>query len=277
MLTRTTARALLRRDLGGTWDVSANSGSLHNTRIGTRGTASVVLKLGQPVAALRRLAELGVTPAVRAWGELDGTPYTIQRMAMGFSPQPAWFEAHVDDLARLIRRYQRDERLAELLREDPSRDHLDVAAAASMFDDIQPRSGSPMWTRDVLVARTEWRRRAGELAPLPPAPIHADPHRWNYVVEGDRLYLVDWDQIDLSDRWRDAGLQLWWHVPEARWPEVVITLGQRLDGALRSRILWWAAFKAMRNGYWDDARGAEALTGMNARGFLAATNALVEI
>jgi hypothetical protein len=36
-----------------------------------------------------------------------------------------------------------------------------------------------------------------------------------------RLYLVDWDEVDLSDPWRDAGIQLWWHVPVARWTEFV--------------------------------------------------------
>lgn len=66
MLTRTLAEHVLRRDLGG---ASVNGGSLGNTRVAVSGDTSVVLKLGQPAAALRRLAELGVTPPVLAWGQ----------------------------------------------------------------------------------------------------------------------------------------------------------------------------------------------------------------
>ena len=113
-------------------------------------------------------------------------------------------------------------------------------------------------------------RQAGELDPVPPVPVHADPHWGNYVVEGGRLYLVDWDQVDLSDPWRDAGVQLWWHVPTARWPEFVALRGATLDEALRNRIYWWAGFKALRTGYWVDARGDKRMAEAHARAFVAA-------
>jgi len=81
--------------------------------------------------------------------------------------------------------------------------------------------------------RSAWRRLAAALDPVPPAPVHADPHGANYVVVGDRPYLVDWDQVDL-----------------------------------RARIRWWAAFKALRNGFWVDDRGDRAMAEAAARGFL---------
>jgi aminoglycoside phosphotransferase (APT) family kinase protein len=270
MLTRALAARLLRRDLGGAWRVANGGGSHGNTRLAASGDLSVVVKLDQPAAALRRLAELDVTPPVLAWGEHEGSRYTVQRIACGFQPDQAWFAAHVAELAELVRRYQRDPRLAELLREDPSRERLGVEAAASMFDWIPPRPGSPMWTEEVLAARTAWRRRAAALAPLPPTPVHADPHWGNYVVEGGRLYLVDWDEVDLSDPWRDAGTQLWWHVPTSRWTEFVAAQGATLDELLSARILWWAAFKALRNGYWIDSRGETAWLAETARGFVRA-------
>ncbi|HEY7202124.1 MAG TPA: hypothetical protein VIC57_18025 [Candidatus Dormibacteraeota bacterium] len=161
-----------------------------------------------------------------------------------------------------------------MLRADPTREHLDVAAAASMFDAIPPRPGSPVWTDEVRAARSTWRRRAGELAPVAPAPVHADPHAWNHVVEGGRPYVVDWNEIDLSDPRRDAGVRLWWHVPAGRWPGFVAALGGRPDRSLRTRILWWAAFKALRNAFWIDARGDRPGAAASARGFVAAVAAL---
>jgi len=122
----------------------------------------------------------------------------------------------------------------------------------------------------VREAGAEWRRLAADLAPVPPAPVHADPHGGNYVVAHGRPALIDWDEVDLSDPWRDAGIQLWWHVPAARWADFVATLGATLDEALSARILWWAGFKALRNGYWVDLRGDVRLAELNARGFVRA-------
>ena len=270
MLTRALAARLLRRDLGGGWRVANGAGSHGNTRHAASGDLSVVVKLGSPAAALRRLAELDVTPPVLAWGEHDGTPYTIQRMATGVQPDRAWFAAHLDEYAGLVRRYQRDERLAELLHADPTRDRLDVAAATSMFDHLPPRPGSPMWTSEVAAAVAVWKQRAADLAPVPPLPVHADPWWGNYVVAGDQLHLVDWDEIDLSDPWRDGGIQLWWHVPAPRWAEFVAGQGAVLDAALEARILWWASFKMLRNGHWVDNDGDAALAVLNARAFVRA-------
>jgi hypothetical protein len=268
MLTRALAARLLRRDLGGAWRVANGGGSHGNTRLAACADRRVVVKLGQASGALRRLAELEVTPEVLAWGEHDGVPYTVQRLATGPHPDGAWFAAHVAELAGLVRRYQRDGPLTGLLREDPSRDRLDVAAAAVMFDHIPPRPGSPMWTDEVLEALEAWKTAGAGLAPVPPAPVHADPHVGNYLVEGGRLHLVDWDEIDLSDPWRDAGVQLCWHVPVPRWADFTAALGAALDRPLAVRALWWAAFKALRNGHWIDSLGETAWLAENARAFV---------
>jgi len=45
-------------------------------------------------------------------------------------------------------------------------------------------------------------------------------------------------------------------------------LGAELDDSLLARIRWWAAFKALRNGFWVDDRGDRAMAEATARGFL---------
>ena len=85
-LTRALAARLLRRGLGGAWRIANGGGSHGNTRRAARGDLSVVVKLGQPASALRRLAELEVTPPILAWGEHDGSPYTVQRLVAGHHP-----------------------------------------------------------------------------------------------------------------------------------------------------------------------------------------------
>jgi Phosphotransferase enzyme family len=261
------ASRILCRELGPGCEIDRVLG---NAFVASWGPTEVVLKHSQPPAVLARLAELGVTPEVLACGQFEGVPFTIQRMVRCDEPDAAWFARHVADVADLIAWYQRDSLLAGLLRDDPSREHLTVDAAARMFDQMPARAGSPFWTDEVCEARAEWRRQAGRLAEVAPVPVHADPMAGNYVVEGDRPYLIDWDEVDLSDPWRDVGVQLCWHVPAARWPEFVERCGARLDDELRARIYWWMAFKSLRSGFWVDARGHEVYAAANARGFLAA-------
>jgi hypothetical protein len=262
---RALASRILRRELGRDYEVTEVLG---NAVVASGGGEPVVLKHRQPSAALVRLAELGVTPPVLASGDLEGVPYTIQRMIAGEEPDRAWFARHVPDLADLICRYQRDPALAAILREDRSREHLTVSVAAAMFDDMPPRGSSPFWTEEMLVARAEWRRQADRFPELAPVPVHADPMWGNYVVDGDRMYLLDWDEIDLSDPWRDVGVQLHWHVPADRWPDFLARCGARLDDELLARIHWWMAFKELRSGFWVDARGQDHYAMLCARGFL---------
>ena len=59
-------------------------------------------------------------------------------------------------------------------------------------------------------------------------------------------------------------------MPAPRWAEFVEALGATLDDALSARILWWAGFKALRNGYWVDLRGDARTAELNARGFVRA-------
>jgi hypothetical protein len=262
---RALASRLLRHELATDYEVTEVLG---NAVVASGGGGPVVLKHRQPSAALVRLAELGVTPPVLATGEFEGVPYTIQQMIRGEEPDRAWFARHVADLADLIFRYQRDPALAAILSEDRSRERLTVRVAAMMFDDMPPRAGSRFWTEEMIVARAEWRRQADRFQELTPVPVHTDPMWGNYVVDGDRMYLLDWDDIDLSDPWRDIGVQLHWHVPVDRWPYFVDRFGARLDDELLARIHWWMAFKELRTGFWVDARGIDHYAMLCARGFL---------
>jgi hypothetical protein len=89
-----------------------------------------------------------------------------------------------------------------------------------------------------------------------------------------RLAELDWDEIDLSDPWRGGGVQLCWHAPEPRWTDFTAALGATPDRPLAARVLWWAAFRALRNGYWIDSRGGTAWLVENAGGFAQAMTRL---
>ena len=142
---RALASRILRRDLGRDYEVTEVLG---NAVVASGGAGPVVLKHRQPSAALVRLAELGVTPAVLASGELEGVPYTVQRMITGEEPDRAWFARHVPDLADLICRYQRDPALAAILREDRSREHLTVSVDARTGRSLPRRGGAvKLWER----------------------------------------------------------------------------------------------------------------------------------
>ena len=59
-------------------------------------------------------------------------------------------------------------------------------------------------------------------------------------------------------------------MPAPRSAEFVEALGATLDDALMARTLWWAGFKALRNGCWLDLRGEAERAAMEVRGLVRA-------
>lgn len=224
------------------WAVGELVGSSGRARIARRGERAVVVKLTEVAAAVARLGELGVTPPVVEAG--DG--YLVQEYVEGPNPDRGWFGGHLGVWSELVGRYLRDERLAELVAAAPGRERLTVAGAAGLFG-MEPGEG---WPAGCARSFAAWREQAGELAAFPVLPVHPDAHMANYVLAGGRPYLVDWDEVDLSDVVRDVGAQAWGFLPGRLWGEFFAGVGLRLTGELRAAVYWWSAFRNLRTALW---------------------------
>jgi|GEM_PF-610058 len=257
---------------GGPWVIrKPNAGMAKESYVASRGEQRVFVKLDMSPRGLQRLAEIGVTPALLGSGEYHGRPYVLQEHIAGTNPDWQWFSGHLVDLARVIKRYQVDEELSSVLTPSvPLTYHQHVLQdlanlEAGLRAAVTPALLNPL----VQQAFQELARQASQLPVAPLVPTHNDPNKKNWLLAGDRIYIVDWDDVVLSDPLRDVGLLLWWYVPETSWAEFFTAYGQPLDESTLQRLYWWSARASLRIALWFDRKPDPAMATEFATDFLA--------
>jgi hypothetical protein len=216
------------------WTVTSLGGSTATAWRAT-GERTVVVRLDADVEVLRRVAEIGIAPAVISAGDVGGRRYVIQEHVDMPSPSVRWLREHAEAAAALFATLARDRVLRTLgvpLDAGPWADSLLSSARAATLDRIR-------------LDRVE--RLAAE-APLARSDdltaSHGDPNRSNFLA-GDRLALLDWDEFRLADRMRDVGQFAWWYLPETQWPSFLIASGTGSTNAIARRLYWWAAAESL--------------------------------
>ena len=213
--------------------------------IASNGIDRYFIKFDVPVDILKRVGEIGVAPRVLSCGECDGIPFVIQEYVNGTHPENRkWLRGHVDALATTVRTYHED---PELFRQLAGRYTTGLRQHLGL--DLQWLSGRfsacdapTMRTRGMEAGFERLLKAAGELEAVPLVPVHNDPSPTNLLITGDnRLLLIDWDEIILSDPMRDIGLLLWWNFPPQEWPAFFDRYGMQMSESHVIKIYWFAA------------------------------------
>jgi thiamine kinase-like enzyme len=236
------------------WTIERPNSGNNDAVVATHGEHRVFLKFDVDGTPLDRLAALRITPALLASSSACGRTYIIQEYVAGSYPDRAWFSRHLPDLAQFIRHYQTDATLIRLLASPESRSYNDrIAQQIVRLERGMDAARTPLLrTRQVSNAFRQLAQQAGQLQPTPLVPTHADPNNKNFLLVRDHFYLLDWDDICLSDPLRDIGLLLWWYVPRERWPEFFIASGLAMDCTLLHKAYWWSAWTSLSVALWFD-------------------------
>jgi aminoglycoside phosphotransferase (APT) family kinase protein len=243
-----------------TWEIARSKEGQQNAGYHARnGGVEVFVKVTDAVAALQRLGEIAVAPGVLASGSDQGRTYVIQEYITGNYPDGQWIATHLPVLASCIRRYHDDQPLTALLSQSTvTRYHehvaLDLAQLETQFSSLTTEG---LHTPEITTAFEELKHQARKLQPDRLVPVHIDPNIHNILLTDERLVLVDWDGILLSDPLRDVGLLLWWYVPQHHWPDFFQSYGSSLDEASVERIFWWAARTSFAVALWQAAHQYE--------------------
>ncbi len=232
----------------------------------------VFIKLDAPIAALRRLGEIGAAPRVLASGVADGIPYIVQEYVAGSYPDWHWFANHLPVLAEFLRRYHTDESLTALLSVNIITDYAEHIAfdLATLEKQYRSLHTAELHTIEIELAFERLKDCSKHLQSAALVPIHPDPNTKNMLVSGDALVMVDWDDVQLSDPMRDAGLLLWWYVARRQWDEFFQAYGVATDEAVIARIFWWAARTSFAVALWHIEHGRDCRPFL--QDFLAALN-----
>ncbi|HET8839968.1 MAG TPA: phosphotransferase [Ktedonobacteraceae bacterium] len=238
-------KRILQNHFSGTiWEIARSKDGQQNAGYHAQnGSVEVFVKFTDTVAALQRLGEISVAPRVLASGTDQGRTYVVQEYVTGTYPDRQWFSTHLPLLASCIQLYHSDPPLTALLSKPIAtgyQEHvaLDLAHLDAQFSSLATEG---LHTLEITTAFEELKRQAQRLQPVGLVPVHIDPNTRNLLLTDERLLLVDWDGILLSDPMRDVGLLLWWYVSQHHWPDFFHSYGSAMDDASVERIFWWAA------------------------------------
>jgi hypothetical protein len=215
------------------WHVAPLGGSSERTFVAT-GPETVVVRLDADPRVLRRLAEIGVGPVVVAAGEHDGRTFVIQESVDGDVASAGWMRANARAVADLVATYARDRELTRLAVPLTTDSYASALLA-------QARLVLPAGCMEEVERLVDLAPAAGE---TPAVASHGDPNASNFLV-GERLLLVDWDDLRCADPMRDVGQLAWWYLPEPAWPDFVAAAGVTWDAAARDRLFWWVAAESL--------------------------------
>lgn len=230
---------LLESALGGGWTVTRpRDGWAETAFVAEHGDRRAFVKVDVQIPILHRLAALGIVPPILAAGEYDGLSYVIQEFIEAPNPEPPWFANHLNELAILIRTYQQDETLKALLAATNLTYLADDLGWVEQCYQALSHAFDPSTLRP---AYAHWLDQLPNVRGAPVVATHGDLSRKNLLPVLGRIFLVDWDEVSLSDPMRDIGPLLWWYVPPARWPEFVRGYATSLGDSVIERAYWWSA------------------------------------
>lgn len=229
---------------------SSDIGMTGKTYIAKVGDARYFVKLDNTNNHfLTRLEELGMIPPVRFSGSYKNRAFFIQRYLDGEAPSRGWFKDHLGLLAETFRTFHED---GELL------DFLAQGKQLSIKDHIQKEvelleRGITLLPDDNNQLRTSFSTfldQSLQIDNFDFVPVHPDPNRNNFLVSENRLYLLDWDRLTLSDELRDIGPFLWWYLPKSMWPQFFELYGINDKESVMKRLYWWVARQSLEVAVW---------------------------
>jgi len=236
-----------------TWNIALPDDGQHRASYTAQSERQqVFIKFDVPIEAIQRLSDIKVAPRILASGICEGSPYVVQEYITGRYPDRRWFANHLPSLESFIRCYHSDDQLTSLLAQTMTSSYaehvaLDLATIETQFKSLD---GDGLDVPEIVSAFDELKNQAHTLCSDKMVPVHPDPNTKNMLLVDTRLMMVDWDNLQLSDPMRDAGLLLWWYVSPKQWPIFFQAYGLVLDDSLVNRIYWWAARTSFAIALW---------------------------
>jgi thiamine kinase-like enzyme len=228
------------------WEIrKPPSGLSKEAYIAKAGDKEVFIKFDADVSCLSRLGELGIAPRVLSSGNENGIPFLIQEYVRGVSPTAEWFISHLSEVAEVIREYHNDGVLARLLREQRRVETADDRV--KKFKTIKPKL--PI-ERKALEIVAELQEQLSDIVTSDLSPVHADPNKKNFLIEDRKVWIIDWDDIVLSDPLRDVGPVCYWYLPEEFWPQFLGKLGYGYQENAMNRLYWWITVRSLKVFWW---------------------------
>lgn len=235
------------------WEISKpKDGSQKESFIAQGQGRDLFIKFDVDPQPVKRLGEIGIAPPWLGSGTHNGRRFSIQQYIGGGYPRRQWLQQHLESLGRFFGRYHGDQQLRALLPKPSSESHRDFLAeeVQSLRECISNERIGLFKSLAVHQTFDEFRTQAEHLRESQLVPTHGDPSRKNFLLLNEQLFMIDWDELSISDPMRDAGPFLWWYASPHTWVEFLESYKEPLDQPNLDRIYWWSARQSLEVALW---------------------------
>ncbi len=223
------------------WTFSLPRGTGAETYVVRGNEQDYFVKVGAPIERYQAMAEIGLTPPILAFGQLEsGRSVIVQPIITGRRPSRRDYWEHLEKVAALVCKMHEAPRVKEVLLPVSSNSHKD--AGLRILTDIRQR-----WERykpqvpkvaefvdkslDYLTQQVNSFPGEGLVA------SHNDICNMNWLFASDgRIYIIDLNSMSLDDPALDLGALLWWYYPPELRERFLEVAGYHYDDEFKLRM-----------------------------------------
>ena len=237
--------------------IETKEGKSKDSYIAVSEKRKVFLKYDVDGSILKVLEDLGIAPNLLNVRELDGRRYIIQSYVNGSHPKKEWVVDNLSKLGGFFKKLHDDkDLLSKLVKPNikNTTDHVNEELEKRrswILDNISKADQSGFIQRLDLLEDA-----SGKLEKCSLVVVHADPNLTNFILKEDGFYVIDWDDILLSDEMKDISMFLTHSfVPRGKWKIFFETYGIEFKQDEQVRFYWWLAFGELSIAYWAAIAG----------------------
>lgn len=233
----------------GVWVLDvASEGKSKVTYVAKLGERKVFVKNEKVSSALLRLSEIEIAPKI-IYLQGDGeNGVFVQEFVEGKHPSNKFIDKNYKKFAELFRVFHLDSKLAKILTKE--NDTYD-GVITGMIDWMEE------WGGKIEILTQRERDHMDDLIKNKPVgvtdsltPIHADPNASNFMILEGRIYVIDWDDVCLSDPLRDIGQFCYEYVEKENWRDFCSVMGIDLNKSRLKRMYWWISVMKLLVAFW---------------------------
>ncbi|RPI92984.1 MAG: aminoglycoside phosphotransferase family protein, partial [Chloroflexi bacterium] len=199
------------------------------------------VKVGVSVERYLALAEIGLTPPVLAFGQLEsGKSIMVQSFVEGRNPSRRDYWDYLENVAALIRTMHHHPRVREIL--PPASSNLHKDAGLQALNHLRQKwerykAQVPNVARFVDDSLDDLARQVNLFSSEGLVSSHNDICNANWLFASNgKIYVVDFEAMSRDDPAADMGALLWWYYPPELRGRFLDIAGYRYDDEFKFRM-----------------------------------------
>jgi thiamine kinase-like enzyme len=216
----------------------------------------VFIKFDAKTKVLDILSSLRIAPKVLIEDTYDGRHYFIQEFVEGFHPDADWINNNLKELAAIIIKYHSNSELKATLSKSQDinyQTHItkEIHELKKSYIESSSEIIRNLDTREILDLLLEYSNKLHEVELV---PTHLDTNHSNFIIADKHIFIVDWDDVILSDEMRDISLFTWLYVKKDKWSDFMKYLSIDFNNSAQMRFYWWLAQGLLSISFWFEKR-----------------------